>query len=68
MTAKRVAVPVADYDRMRARAEYAEAREVRAIEMVKTLVARREHVGGFAPNDEQAELWEARSLIAEVER
>ena len=65
MTAKRVAVPVADYDRTLARAEYADARAKSLVDSLKELVAQLERVQGYSTYAQQADLRHARALIVE---
>lgn len=65
MTAKAFAVPIADYERIRAQLDVSEARLEHALDALKALVKQLEKVQGYSSHTQQAELREARAVIAE---
>jgi hypothetical protein len=60
-----LAVPLADYERALGRADTAEAKLEHALDALSRLVRQLERVGGYAKHEDQAELQEARAVLAE---
>lgn len=58
-------IPSADYDRALAQRDHANAHCDRALEIVRLLVRQLEKIGGYATHEQQAELRDARALLAE---